>query len=370
MSWTTGKTLPWTDGFAPPYDPGDQFPSGIAEIIEPFTITISGGSTTGTHTIAATNVALDRCYIAWNHYNTSNQTTDTASDMPRMELTSATTVTATRSGTTGTVNLTGYVVQLRGDVLANVQRGTITISATATSNTATVTSVDLARSAVMWCGISTTNTGASDAINNAVLLDLTDPTTITASRTGSTGDVTISYFLLEFMPAAIRSIQDVDSVHVSAVFIANSISNIQPSNTLTFWRNHLHVAGGSYSTFSPIGTIETSVFFSTEMLSAGSSTVGATLVEFVDGIMFNQTINTATVSADSLEAGADLTFVGRAVDRDRSYINYRGNIGNEVSALSQVAFDMQFQTDSVILFDRTEVGNTLSVYAIEVPEFR
>lgn len=80
-------------------------------------------------------------------------------------------------------------------VINSVQRGTIAITGTNTSNTATVTAVDTTKAALHVVG--QTNTQGSDG-SNAYLV-LTNSTTITATRASSgSGTSTISWELIEY----------------------------------------------------------------------------------------------------------------------------------------------------------------------------
>lgn len=78
--------------------------------------------------------------------------------------------------------------------IKSIQRGTIAISS-GTSNTATVTSVDTSKSILMHLGQSSTQTGID---NVSTALALTNATTITATRGGSTGTTTVGYQLIEY----------------------------------------------------------------------------------------------------------------------------------------------------------------------------
>lgn len=79
--------------------------------------------------------------------------------------------------------------------IKSIQRGTIAI-ASGTSNTATITSVDTAKSILFKLGEYSTETG----INNVLTaLALTNATTITATRGSSTGTTTVGYQVVEYV---------------------------------------------------------------------------------------------------------------------------------------------------------------------------
>jgi hypothetical protein len=88
--------------------------------------------------------------------------------------------------------------------IKSIQRGTITIAASATTGTATITSVDTAKSMCLFLGFTTTWDFASADNWRASRLfprvALTNGTTVTATRNSSdsTATVTVSYEVIEY----------------------------------------------------------------------------------------------------------------------------------------------------------------------------
>lgn len=74
-----------------------------------------------------------------------------------------------------------------------IQRGVINITAGNSSNTATITSVDTTKSLLTYLG-----GNAGTAADAAARIDLTNATTITANRTGSTGFGSYGYEIVEY----------------------------------------------------------------------------------------------------------------------------------------------------------------------------
>lgn len=107
-------------------------------------------------------------------------------------------------GTTPVSQWLGAGSQLR---VKSIQRGTITITG-ATSNTATISTVDPANSRLRHLG-QTYDTSSVRADRARVRLALTNATTITATVNTSPGAeaVTVSYEILELYPGAIKSVQ-------------------------------------------------------------------------------------------------------------------------------------------------------------------
>jgi hypothetical protein len=105
--------------------------------------------------------------------------------------------------------------------IKSIQRGTITLTGVA-SNTATISSVDTANAYVAYLGHKDSDTVGNNA-DNWVRLDLTNATTVTATRAGSTGNVVVSFEVVEYYPGRLRSLQTVSI----------TITNGNASNTAT-----------------------------------------------------------------------------------------------------------------------------------------
>lgn len=161
---------------------------GFIKSIQRGTITLTGVST---NTATVTVVDVNNATLRW-----LGQTYNTAADFAsqafiRIDLTNATTVTATAGNTasTGTVNF--ELVEYVPGILKSVQRGTIAVATTAT---ATVTAVTVAKTQVDQLGWSTNQGAASSAAVASVVL--TNATTVTA--TAVIGTQTIGYQVAEF----------------------------------------------------------------------------------------------------------------------------------------------------------------------------
>ena len=82
-----------------------------------------------------------------------------------------------------------------GGIIKSIQRGTISISG-ATSNTATISSVDTTKSVLRHLGQSTSSSSYTDRALARIYL--TNGTTITADRGSSTNSTTVSYEVVEY----------------------------------------------------------------------------------------------------------------------------------------------------------------------------
>ncbi len=88
------------------------------------------------------------------------------------------------------------VTQFMPGAIKAIYRGTITIANAATSNTATITSVDTSKTLLFNLGEESTETSVA---NTNVRLALTNATTVTAERGGSTGSVEVGYQVVEYV---------------------------------------------------------------------------------------------------------------------------------------------------------------------------
>lgn len=88
----------------------------------------------------------------------------------------------------------------------SIQRGTIAIAPAASSNTATITAVDLANARLRFLGFSITAASTNDKM--CLKIVFTNATTITATvNTATDITVTASFEVTEYWPGVIKSVQ-------------------------------------------------------------------------------------------------------------------------------------------------------------------
>ncbi|HRK54245.1 MAG TPA: T9SS type A sorting domain-containing protein [Cyclobacteriaceae bacterium] len=102
-------------------------------IVKKITGSIAGGSTSGTSTITPAVTNLAKTMVISNHTISGNVN---AADLPRTELTNATTVTYTRTGNVATMNFVTYVVEFTDPT--TVTRGTQSFASTVTTQNASI----------------------------------------------------------------------------------------------------------------------------------------------------------------------------------------------------------------------------------------
>jgi hypothetical protein len=173
-------------------------PHSMVKSVQTGTAAIAGSAASGTATITAVVVANSIIYPLGFTY-------DGTSDVPRdalchVALTNATTVTGTRGSNASADGCTvGYaVMEFWPGVIRRIQTGTIAITDTNASNTATITAVNTAKSAVIYLGnISDVNV-TTDRRSEIPRLALTNSTTVTATRVGTGGAITVGYEVVEY----------------------------------------------------------------------------------------------------------------------------------------------------------------------------
>lgn len=164
-------------------------PRPLIKSVQRGTILITG-ATSNTATITSVDTANAELVFLGCDY--SNSSTNPAITMARVELTNATTVTAYVNTSPGAqeVRVSYEVIEYFPGVLKSAQRGTIT-----GASTATITSVDTAKSKLSFLGWTTSNT-TSDMVNNPKMV-LTNATTVTQSG-GVVTNITGGWQVLEF----------------------------------------------------------------------------------------------------------------------------------------------------------------------------
>ena len=170
----------------------------VIKSIQYGSITIAAAATSNTDTITA----VDTTNSFLLHLDSSTTVTDKdfKDFETRLALTNATTVTATRNGTTETSTINFVVIELHPGNLKSNQSGTITIASGTASNTDTITAVDTAKSILLHLGLSTSTSTLDAGEDVKCKLALTNATTVTATRNGTSADTNIvSYQIIEFL---------------------------------------------------------------------------------------------------------------------------------------------------------------------------
>lgn len=174
--------------------------SSLIASVQTGTLSNAGG-TTNTATIAS--VIPANCIVLTSWLTQANYASDQRNAYARIDLTNATTLTITINFNAGYYTTCRYtVVEFMPGVIRSNQSGTISVASGATSNTATITSVNTAKSFVLPLGTTEDSNAvppSSDPNAQWFTLTLTNATTVTALRnTAAAVNNVVGYQVVEF----------------------------------------------------------------------------------------------------------------------------------------------------------------------------
>lgn len=338
--------------------------SGFIKSIQAFSITIASGATTGTATVTSVSTTLSSLHLS----GMSSDNTGTISginDIAYLTQTNATTITATRNGTSGNVTVKGYIIEWDAAAVRSVQMGTITLTTTSTTNTATISSVTTTNSAVFYLGTSSSINGT--AANSLCRLNLTDATTVTATRqTGTSATVIVSYCVVEWQSGVLNSNTQERTIDVDT---ADTISAVTTAQTMLAYGGQSLVSSGSWNGQYNVNaalTGTTTVTTDGNLTSVGKIVV--TVVEFkASQITLIQ--RNKTECLDASKAYEDVTIT--SVDTTKTIISWCGQTlttgSNAVAADNLVGGALTSATNLRLSKGRASntVGQTYSWEAIQ-----
>lgn len=246
--------------------------------IQHLTVTMGVSDSTVTQPILP---LLGTGLLIFNGYYTTG-TTDNSFNL-RVSL-SGNNIVATRVGSGSDRIIKCIVVDAKPALVTSVQAGTVSITGSNLSATAVITSVNTASSAIVWLGVS--GNAALFAAGEA-RLDLTSATQVTAVRLAGTGNVDVGFNVIEFNPAVIQSINQLDNTIILGQTVSNStITAIDPNNSIIFdgWQtstNGSPAAGWSSAIIQDATTIN----FTRRNVGGSLQTHSVTVVEFVPEVV-------------------------------------------------------------------------------------
>lgn len=207
--------------------------AGLVQSIQAYSVTIAATATSGTYTISS--VDTSRSHIWPGGQTAQNTFASSTSSVGRAELTDATTVTAYRntSHATNSITLIGFVVQWNSGVTASVQQGTITLTSSDTSATATISSITTTNSAVHFLG-STSDSSSIDHDKVKGRLDISSTTAVRFRRATSTDSLTGGFVAVQFASGILNSSTQQFAITGSATESTTTISGITLAQTCIF----------------------------------------------------------------------------------------------------------------------------------------
>ncbi len=201
-------------------------PIPIVSSIQQVEITIPAGSNSQTATI--TSVDTSRTLLFYGGLRAQgNATFDQR--FASVTFTNSTTLTAQTntidSSNSRTIKVT--VFEYLSSAVSSIQYGTIAVSGN--TATATISAIDPTRSAVVFLG-QTTNTATIDQARGNCCLNLTNSTTVTATRGAANDNVSVNFAVIQYNASIISSVQEVTfsltSSGVSAPITPINLDNV------------------------------------------------------------------------------------------------------------------------------------------------
>lgn len=304
-------------------------PSGGAPYVNSIQqVSITLGSTVTSNTASISAVSAN-AFIIFQGITTDGTAINLELDTySKVVLTNTTTVTASRNTGVGAVTVNALIIDPTASLVTGVQAGTITITA-GTSNTATITSVNTALSAVFYLGNTTIGTDSASAQAGVTL---TDATTVTASL-AATGTITVSYVVVTFAAAAIQSIQQYASTSTAnTTGDTVTITAVTTANSMIAYGGIKNAAADDYkrTMFWDTLTNTTTVTFTRAAASASSRTYYGTVIEFKTGVL--KTVNRGSIVVSAVtSATATITAVTTAKTASfyLGQLSTNGSDGNE-----------------------------------------
>ena len=327
--------------------------------VQQVSIAIASGSTSNTATIAG--VDTTKAMIIYQGLTTSS-TSALQSVVSRVELTNATTVTATRGASNSdSVIVCAVVVEFASDV-NSIQAGTINLNS-ALSNTATITAVG-ANAFVLWLGQSSaTAATALSRITSAV--DLTNSTTVTAHAGTTNSNLTVGYMVVDLSSNIVNSVQKLAHNDTSnTASYTDTITSVIPANAILLANGDILAGGTGGANFEATRqlTNSTTVTYTLGAASATSKTHYTTVLEF-KGAALNSSVQRGV---NSLSTATSHAATISPVNASYAFCNLAG--WRMTSSNPSIAYPNQALTNSTTVTSTlNSAGSAATSY--EVAEF-
>lgn len=344
--------------------------AGIIQSIQQVTITIAAGSASNTATI--TSVDTTKACI-WNQEFTSADTGNEFGEIfAGVDLTNATTVTATRAISSGTAAVTVYctVIEFVSSAITSIQKGTISLVNVA-SNTATISSVTTSRSVAIlngWTNSSTDNFPGREFC----AVTLTNATTVTGIRgTNPANTAVVYYTIVEFASGITQSVQQfATSLSTTGTAPTQTISSVTTGNSLLVWGGFTVGGTSTVNATDILYTLQLTAATTVTLTRIGSNNSNTriyyyTVLEFASG-----NINSLQRGTMTLASQTSNTTTITSVTTSRSFVNYCGHRHGLSSIPVGINFPSLALTDATTITARMNTSNaTTQTQSYEVVEF-
>lgn len=244
----------------------------------------------------------------------------------------------------------------------SIQQVSITISASSTSNTATITSVG-SGAFIIFQGTTTTDSNSADIPSVFTRVTLTNSTTVTATRGGSTSAVTVNCVVIDPTASLVSSVQ-FGTVSVTSTNTSNTatISSVTTSRSAVFYLG----SSGSNGIFQSRGlqfgvtlTNSTTVTAIRGATDSETNTISFCVVQFAAAAI-NSVQQLASVY--TAQSGTAQTVTITSVNTSNSFIAFGGVNSN--SNTYAAAYNTAALTNSTtVTYNRnTGSGINFSIY--------
>lgn len=300
---------------------GTPSATGLLRSIQAVSITLASTVTSNNATISS--VDRDYSFILFAGYTSTNTTSGRdSSNLGTFGWVDNTTVNYARPTATSPDALTAslFIVEFNS-TKASVQHVTATIAAASSSQTATITSVTTTDTAISSRGNQTDQTTVNFA-NSRVNAVLTDATTVTFGRNGTTGNAFSSCEVISFGSGVLNS----NTQQISVTIGSGSTSNTAAVTSVTTGQTAFLYGGwqGSGTVFNRCPYIAlTSSTVATATRTNGTSstvTINGSVVEFKSTDITSVNRGTNVIASGATSQATTIT----AVTTSKTYTSYLG----------------------------------------------
>jgi hypothetical protein len=331
-----------------------QYANGVTK----GTVTIASGASTGSTSIGAPTGT----WVLFYNGCTTSATTSNAQARGYLSIDGSNNVVATRGTTAGssTITCAFSALDATSNLVASVQRGTISL--TTASNTATISAVTLADSAVFWLGQSETLTSFHYDCNTTTAT-LTNTTTVTGNilQTGCVSGTTVMAFqVVNWNHSALNQNTQPFSKSwtASGTSTTQTITSVDVNNSLIAYAGGGSTNGNTDAREMPWYTLTngTTVTITLSDASGNPEIARGTVNEFVSGVLTqNAQRGTTVISAGSNSNTSAIT----SADTARTSVNWTGWTTTEILTTSHAAIKPRMtQSDATTMTGNTNTNVT------------
>lgn len=251
----------------------------------------------------------------------------------------------------------------------SVEEFTILIGTSATSNTATISSVDTSRTLIVWGGLSSNATTADPSVTSA-RVTLTNSTTVTAVRNTSdaTDTVTVSGTAVQFNSCAVASVQyGTVSIAAASATGTAAISSITTTNSAVQFLGI--TSDGTSVDYGRTGA-RLNITSATQVTATRSTTTTANIVVGFAVVSFTSTVLNSNTQENTMSVtGTSDTNTITSVTVGQTWLVYGGTNGAFSGSSNGQYFVKTFLTNGTTITSTCQTSHAWAVTATVV-EFK